>query len=417
MDENSIKESQVEVPSAMVNVDWAALRKASHTELRRRLMARVKDRSTDLDAGPMPIDTAVYTDPERFEAENRELFRNRPILAAFTQDIPEPGDMFMFDEIGPAILLVRNKEGKVNAFLNMCMHRAARLVTECKRRNRVSCPFHAWTFDLDGKLVGIPGAEGFQGIDREARGLIRVPVAEWHGMIFVKGTPGDEQIDVEAHLGEFASELAHLELDKAQPMKTTRIDVACNWKYALDTYGEGYHFAALHPTTIGALALSNIVVYRNFGAHHRVGMPRAEFLEYMDKPESEWPEANYGGLYYLFPNTVINVNTTKGGQQFYGVSRLFPGKQVDSATTLFTTYKPGHMAPDADPTLWTEMHDFIVKVVSTEDYSVSPGGQRNMQYAPADFKPVLGANEIALQHIHRRIDEILKSAAQRGGPV
>src|SRR5690606_2753478 len=271
------------------------------------------------------------------------------VLAALTGDLPEPGDTFLFEETGPAILLVRNKEGKVNAFLNMCTHRAAKLVTECGRKSRMSCRFHGWTFDLNGRLMGIPGVEGFQGIERAERGLIPVPVVEYHGLIFVRAVPNGEPIDIEAHLGErFALELAHLELARARPMKTSRIDVDSNWKYALDTYGEGYHFATLHPGSIGALAMSNIMSYDNHGPHHRMAMPRADFVEYSDKPEEEWPDTSYGGLYYIFPNTVINVNTMADGKQFYGISRLFPGERVDQATTLLVTYKPGHMPADAD---------------------------------------------------------------------
>ncbi|MCY1363051.1 Ring hydroxylating alpha subunit (catalytic domain) [compost metagenome] len=295
----------------------------------------------------------------------------------------------------------------------MCTHRAAKLVTECKRKNRMSCKFHGWTFDLDGKLVGVPGSEGFAGIDMAERNLIPVPVTEWHGLIFVRAVPNGAPIDVVEHLGEkFARELAHLELEKARPMKTTRIDVNSNWKYAMDTYGEGYHFATLHPTSIGALAMSNIMTYDNYGPNHRLAMPRAEFLDYSDKPESEWPDTTYGGLYYIFPNVVINVNSIPGGKQFYGMSRLFPREEVNRASTLITTYKPASMLHIEEEAPWQEMHDFIHKVVSTEDYSVSEEGQLNMKYAPQGFQPVLGANELALQNIHRHIERLLAADAQ-----
>lgn len=393
------------------STDWASLRRESANALRRRTINHIRSGTTDLSAGPMLVSTSVYTDSERHELERQVLFQQRPVLAALSADLPNPGDTFLFEEVGPAILLVRNKEGKVNAFLNMCTHRAAKLVTECGRKNRMSCKFHGWTFDLDGKLVGIPGKEGFVSIDPAERNLIPVPVAEWHGLIFVRAVPRGEPIDVEAHLGkEFARELAHLELEKAVPMKSTRFGVNSNWKYAMDTYGEGYHFATLHPTSIGALAFSNIMSYDNYGPHHRLAMPRAEFMEYSDKPEEEWPETTYSGLYYIFPNVVINANSIKGGKQFYGVSRVFPNESVDQATTVITTYKPGHMRDIEETDSWTEMHDFIVKVVSTEDYSVSEAGQRNMKYAPPDFRPVLGANELALQNIHRHINDLLDQA-------
>ncbi|HJV84581.1 MAG TPA: aromatic ring-hydroxylating dioxygenase subunit alpha [Noviherbaspirillum sp.] len=388
--------------------DWAEMRRESRNKLRRRTIEHIRNKTTDLAEAALLLDKSVYTDPARHADERRVLFQERPILAALSGDLPQPGDTFLFDEVGPPILVVRNKQGKVNAFLNMCTHRAAKLVTECTRKNRMSCKFHGWTFDLDGKLVGMPGKSGFAGIQLAERNLIPVPVVEWHGLIFVRAVPNGAPIDVEAHLGKaFANELAHLELEKAVPMKTTRIDVNSNWKYAMDTYGEGYHFATLHPSTIGALALSNIMSYDNYGPHHRLAMPRAEFLEYCDKPESEWPETGYNGLYYIFPNVVINANSIAGGRQFYGVSRVFPCERVDQATTLITTYKPGQMLHDTEVEPWTQMHDFIHKVVSTEDYSVSEEGQHNLNYAPDDFKPVLGANEIALQNIHKHIATLL----------
>ncbi|HJV84567.1 MAG TPA: aromatic ring-hydroxylating dioxygenase subunit alpha [Noviherbaspirillum sp.] len=397
--------------AAEAGSDWARLRRESGNALRRRTINHIKNGTTDLADGPMLVDPGAYTDSARHEQERQVLFQQRPMLAALTGDLPEPGDTFLFDETGPSILLVRNKAGKVNAFFNMCTHRAAKLVTEPGRKNRMSCKFHGWTFDLDGKLVGLPGPEGFKGINKDDRGLIPVPAAEWHGLIFVRAVPNGEPIDVEAHLGKaFARELAHLELEKARPMKSTRFGVNSNWKYALDTYGEGYHFGTLHPTSIGALAFSNIMSYDNYGPNHRLAMPRAEFMEYSDKPEEEWPDTTYNGLYYIFPNTVINANSIKGGKQFYGISRVFPNEKVDEATTVISTYKPGHMLDVEETASWTEMHDFIVKVVSTEDYSVSEDGQRNMKYAPAGFKPVLGANELALQNIHRHISDLLAQA-------
>jgi len=390
------------------SVDWDALKLASHTELRRRTVEHIRNGTTDLTDGPMLIATTAYTDEQRHERERRVLFMERPILAALSGDLPNPGDTFLFDEVGPPILLTRNRQGEVKAFLNMCTHRAAKLVTEPGRKNRMSCKFHGWTFDLDGNLVGVPGESGFCGISRESRKLIEVPVAEWHGLIFVRALPGGEPIDVVEHLGEgMAAELAHLQLEKAKPMKSSRFEVEANWKYAMDTYGEGYHFATLHPTSIGALAMSNIMSYVNHGPHHRLAMPRADFLDCVDTPESEWPPTSYGGLYYIFPNTVINCNTMANGEQFYGVSRLFPGEQVDRAATMLVTYKPGHMPEDADPSLWTNMHDFIQKVITTEDYSVSRDGQINMKYAPEGFQPVLGANELALQNIHKHIQALL----------
>ncbi|WP_439534414.1 aromatic ring-hydroxylating oxygenase subunit alpha [Polymorphobacter sp.] len=385
------------------------LRRESHYALRRRTLERMRSKTTDLDAAPMRIDPAVYTDPDYARQERLAIFHGHPVVAGLSRDIPEPGDMMLFDVLGPSLLLVRNKAGVVNAFRNLCPHRGAKVVTDCSRRTRMTCRFHAWTFDLDGKLIGQPGKEGFEGIDRSDLGLIPVPVAERYGLIFVQLSGERPDIDVDDWLGDFASELAHLELDKAEPVRRSEIGCEANWKYALDTYGESYHFASLHPETIGQLAYSNIMIYDNYGLHSRLAFPRGEFMDYAERDESDWPHTNYGGLYNIFPNMVINVNSIAGVGQFYGVSRVFPGDTVDSSRTLLSTYQPAHAGTEIDIARWSEMHDFIQRVVTEEDYSVSRDGQQNLTWAPEGYQTVLGRNEIALQHWHRNLNRIMSN--------
>ncbi|NLR73205.1 Rieske 2Fe-2S domain-containing protein [Novosphingobium sp. ERN07] len=382
-------------------------RRASHYALRRRTLDRMRSKTTDLDAEPMRIDPVIYTSADFAERERRAIFHGMPVVAGLTRDIPEVGDMMTFDVLGPSIVLVRSKSGAVNAFRNMCPHRGAKVVTDCTRRTRLTCRFHAWTFDLEGKLIGQPGKEGFDGIDKAELGLLPVPVAEEHGLIFVRLDPAGEPIDVAKHLGDFASELAHLELGRAEPIRRSEIPCEANWKYALDTYGESYHFASLHPTTIGQLAYSNIMIYDSYGLHARLAFPRAEFMAYQDQPEADWPHTDYGGLYLLFPNMVINVNAIPGVGQFYGISRVFPGETPDRSLTLLSTYQPAHAGGEVNVAKWAEMHDFIQTVVTEEDYSVSRDGQQNLRWAPEGFTTVLGRNEIALQHWHRNLNAIM----------
>lgn len=386
----------------------------SHAKIRRNTVEHMRNKTTDLAAGPKLVSPSIYTDPVRAAAERRELFQKRPIFVGLTGDMPNPGDKILFDYLGPPLLIVRNKDGEVKAFLNMCTHRAARLVSECDERTRMTCRFHGWTFDLDGQLIGLPGKEGFAGIEREQLGLIPVPVAEWHGMIFVRAEPNGDPIDVAEWLGPMADELAHLELEKVRPIKQSVFTADANWKYAYDTYGESYHFASLHPTTIGSLAFSNIMTHEPFGRHMRLGFPRQEFAECIDKPESEWPATQYGGLYMMFPNLVINVNGLGNGPgQFYGISRVFPNDDVGTSTTILSTYRPGDDTSDRLDDDWVAMHDFIQKVVTTEDYSVSASGQRNLEWAPEGFKMVFGANEAVLQAQHAHIERILAESNER----
>lgn len=363
--------------------------------------------TTDMAPAPMHNPAGAYTDPGRFEAEKRELFRKLPLLAGLSQDIPNPGDAMLFDGAGPAILIVRDRSGMVRAFLNMCTHRGARLVRECGRRSLLTCPFHGWSFDLEGRLVAVPGEASFEGIDRAARGLIPVPAGEWGGLIFVKAHPGDERIDVESWLGELAPLMAGLDLAAARPIKHSRVEVDANWKFALDTYGEGYHFAALHPTTFGPDTCSNVILYEQFGLHYRVNFVHAGYRDLVGVDEAAWPQTPYGGSHLLFPNTIFYSAPMEGGGRMYGVYRIFPGDAVGRSFTLMSTYR-GSDAPENVPDdAFAAAHDYIESVVRAEDYSVSKDGQHNLEFAPDGFTLVYGRNEAALQNNHRNIARLI----------
>lgn len=373
-------------------------------DLERRMVAHLESGgTTDLANAPMSVSAREYTDPARLEAEKRELFGKLPLLAGLSRDVAEPGDMMLFDEAGPAILIVRGQDGKARAFLNMCSHRAARLVHECQRRKLVVCPFHAWSFDLEGRLVAVPGEEGFDGMDRATRNLVRVPIGEWGGMIFVKAHAGDEEIDVEAWLGDMGPQLLALDLAGARPIKQDGIETEANWKYCLDTYGEAYHFKALHTTTFGERTNSNIALYDNFGLHYRVGFINKAYDDLVGKDEAEWPETPYGGSHFVFPNSIVYGAPMEGGGSMIGMYRLYPGETPGRCRTLLSAHR-GADAPATTPDdAFAAAHDYIVHVVSTEDYSVSKEGQRNLENAPQGFHMVFGRNEAALQDVHRNI--------------
>jgi len=287
------------------------------------------------------------------------------------------------------------------------MHRGARLVGECQKRKLIVCPFHAWSFDLEGRLVAVPGEEGFDGVDRATRNLVRVPIGEWGGMIFVKAHAGDEEIDVEAWLGDLGPQLLALDLEDAKPIKLDRVETEANWKYCLDTYGEAYHFGTLHQTTFGQSSRNNVALYDSFGLHYRVGFTAKAYEELVGKDESEWPETPYGGSHFVFPNSIVYGAPMAGGGSMIGMYRLYPGDSVGRCQTLLSV----HRAANAPDTVLDEEfaagHDYIVHVVSTEDYSVSKEGQRNLENAPPDYRLVFGRNEAALQEVHRNIARII----------
>ena len=386
--------------------DWVDVRRDNGRTGLRKLVALIRDDRTDMAPAPLALHTSIYTGRRRHAAEMAEIFRKQPIVVGLSGDIRAPGDVMVFDQLGPSILIMRGKDGQARAFLNMCTHRAARLIERCEpwrgHSPRVVCPFHAWTFDTAGTLVGQPGKAGFANCDIGSRNLVELPCAEHLGLIFVSADPAGAPIDAAAHLGSFGPVLAQLELDRAEPVKQGILTAQSNWKFALDTYGEGYHFKALHGSTIGQTHYSDRNVYEPFGRHHRVSFPDLSVGALVDKDEAQWPVTDYGGVHYLFPNTVVFFGAVTPGVYFTQLFRLYPDGP-DAMVCQFAVYAPFGVESEAHRAACEMAFDATATVVQTEDYRVASLGYANMKTAPVGHHVVLGANEPALHGVHRHI--------------
>ena len=389
--------------------DFAARRQEMARAAQRRMVGLVAAKTTDCAAGPLPLHKGVYTDKARFAAEYDKLFLGQPVLAGLSGDIPNSGDVLVFDAAGPSLLVMRGKDGQARAFLNMCTHRGVQLIEQSEPFSthlpRLVCPFHAWSFDPAGKLVGQPSKESFAGCEIGARDLLEVPCAEYLGLIFVRAGGGDP-IDAAAHLGELGPVLEALELHRAEPVKKGILTANSNWKFALDTYSEGYHFATLHASTIGVTHYSDIGMVDALGRHHRVGFPDKTYGALPALPESDWPQIDYNGVHYLFPNTVIFFGSIEPGKFFTQVFRLFPDG-VGKTRCQFAVYAPFGIESEAQRAMCEMAYDGTATVVQTEDYRVASSGYANLLTAPDDYHVVLGANENAVQAVHRHIAEAI----------
>lgn len=375
------------------------------SEIHDRLMAHVANGTTDGSDGAVFNDVSAYTSPDWLAAEKDRLFRSLPLLACLSSDLPEPGDRVVFDEAGPSILIVRDADRRIGAYLNVCPHRAARLVADCNRSSRISCPFHSWTFDLTGRLVGLPRPWAFDNLNREELRLARVPVIEWEGLVFVIPRAGRDEIDIAGHLGALATEIAALGLDHATLAKRTRLKASANWKYVLDTFGEGYHVRTLHPDTVGRFVVSDTVIYDGIGRHHRMSFANRSMAESVNHPGKSWTEADLRVIYFLFPNTLIQ-STPLGSGRNHIIYRIFPGAEPGKSSTMLESYRsapPG----DADIEPWIDAHDFQVSVVGGEDYPMAESAQRGMENGAPNNRIAYGRNEISLQRFHRHVAELI----------
>jgi len=387
-------------------------REALEHSLARRLLDHIEHGTTDLadDVLELPADT--YTSPERAAQELEALFLNEPLVLCLSGALPTPGSYRTVDLCDTPVLLTRDNDGRAHAFANVCRHRGVRVVDGDGQARRFTCPFHAWVYDLQGHLVGMPVASAFEGVCRETKGLVELPVAEGYGLVIgcLRPTPGAEPLDIDAYLGpELAQELAMLDFATWEPYGETHVHpVGANWKVTLDTYRENYHFDYLHRNTLKDYAYGGVLTFDAFGPHLRNCSAIRSIDELRARPEDEWGEVtqHLSFQYSLFPNTCMTFDS-----RHIELWQIMP---VDAATSavVHTAYRRPDL-PDAERDRLAEMAPWICEtVVDGEDFWVAARTEPGLRTGLVDTV-VFGRNEPALQHLHRGFAATLTAARQQ----
>lgn len=360
-------------------------------ELRRQL-----DEGVNVDAGVMLKNPAdAYTCRDMASKEWQTFFRDYPQVIGLSGDLPEPNSFVTVDDFGVSVLATRDEEGNFKAFLNSCRHRGAMVETTRKGKKKAfSCPFHAWTYSTSGDLVAIPEPEHFGEIDKGCHGLIELPAVEKYGFLFVHPKP-EGTIDPDALLGGLAPELESWDWGRLVNGGEVTYDMGLNWKLAIDTFGETYHFKRLHKNTLGQVFYGDVQCYDRFDRNHRMILCIKTIDELRNKPEQDWHISDGAfPVYYLFPNIQVNI-----GKEGVTLVRVYPdpenpGRSISQITFYFS---PEGLA-SGDTTLEDRTRGFG-EIIEAEDYAVCETTQRALQAGLQDYV-IFGRNEPALHHYH-----------------
>ncbi len=231
----------------------------------------------------------IYRDPEFFELEKLTVFRSSWQLVCHQNDVPEVGDYHSFDFLGESVITLRGEDRQVRSFHNVCRHRASRLLDGAKGHcgRRITCPYHAWTYGLDGRLLAVPQRDAFQGLDTSKHGLAPLEQEIFMGFIFVRFEPG--LLSVREMAAPYAEELAAYRLEELVPQgRVTLRPRHVNWKNVADNYSDGLHIPVAHPG-----------LTRLFGRSY--GIEAQPWIDKMwgvlrDIPSSNWSEKMYQRL-------------------------------------------------------------------------------------------------------------------------
>jgi phenylpropionate dioxygenase-like ring-hydroxylating dioxygenase large terminal subunit len=377
------------------------------TDLGRRVLANVDAERGDWADSIMSIPAERYRDHARFERELEAVYRRNPLMVALAVDIPNAGDFTTLDIAGRPIVVVRGDDGVARTFLNACRHRGRGVVDECfGHGRRLTCPYHFWVYDTQGKLVGIPGKDGFAGIDVD--GLLEYPTAERAGAVFAVLTVG-AQLDIDEWLGDMQSALEMLQLDKLYRHDVETKLPSGNWKATADGYLDGYHIGYLHRNSIGVKSITNRNTYDVFGPHVRIGFANKPIVELRDIPPEEWPDlyAAFSLVHFVFPNVSISGHPTAGLM----ISRIFPGPQVDECTVIQYQYFREPLVDEAAIADAEAKRKRYEQVTYEEDFVTVMNVSRRVDVlAKAGECFHFGRNEIGNQTLHTWIDKLLAGA-------
>jgi phenylpropionate dioxygenase-like ring-hydroxylating dioxygenase large terminal subunit len=379
------------------------MRHERQVELLRRLRGADAPRPGPLAAASRHNPASAYTSPERFDAEMRILFRRRPVLVALSGELRAPGSYVTLTVGGIPLAIVRQADGTARGFVNVCRHRGSTLLgAPCGDGLRsIRCPYHAWTYGIDGALQRFPGAEpGFDDIDKSTHGLIEVPVAEDCGLVFAIADPAPGSFTVEDALHGADDELGDFGIADYELIDTREHEWAMNWKLVLDTFTEPYHIPWLHKDSIAPHYLFDRWIHDSYGPHQRLIGCRTSVVEELAKPdEDDWDLLPHGTMQYLLVPNAVLVHQ----MDHLELWRLQP---IAADRTLVRTSV--HAPPGAGrrPEYYVKNLDILLGVTNTEDFPMQEQVQRNLASgAVADV--VYGKMEPALVAYHDAVDALL----------
>ena len=358
----------------------------------------------------------LYHDPEFFEAEKRAFLRAAPQVVCHESEIAEPGEWRTIEYLGESVIVIRGDDGEIRAFSNVCRHRGSRLVDGTGGCSKVlTCPYHAWSYARDGRLVGVPHRHEYPGLQTEKMSLFPVALETWRGFLFVALEPGAPS--VHEMMAPYEHEVAAYRFEDLQAIgRVTLRQRPLNWKTIADNYSDHLHIPVGHPGLTRLFA-------RNYKieAKEHVDRMEGDLVEKISENPSErayqnlLPKADHlpathrrKWLYYkLFPNVAFDIYPDQVDfMQFLPVS-----------ATETVIREISYALPDESREMRAVryLNWRINRKVNAEDTELITRVQLGMQ-SPTYVAGPLGTSEVCLRSFSRKLRRMIPEARLESAP-
>jgi Rieske 2Fe-2S family protein len=342
--------------------------------------------------GATTLPREYYTSAAVFDAERERIFASQWNCVGRASAVDRPGDFFLAQVAGESIIVLRDRQHTLRAFFNVCRHRGTQVCSEPAGHlsETIQCPYHAWTYTTDGRLIGAPHMQDVEGFDKAMHGLHPAAIAEWDGFLFVN--VAEQPPPFESAWQPMIGRLSRFDLGSLRVGHHVAYDVNANWKLVFQNYSECLHCPVIHPQLAAVLpyqsGANDLVEGPFLGGYMEIAPPNRSAtmsgracgrVVADDLPDDDRQRAFY---YSLMPNMLLSIHPDY--VNYYLVSPVAPDRTTVTSEWMFH--------PDNDRAAGFTPEDAIEfwDVTNRQDWNIVEHGQRGVssrRYSPGPYSP------------------------------